>query len=225
MTLKSIEKWIRTRIKNRHNRIYLRNPAGKLRRIWWAPSGLRINFQGRDNRVILGEQCRFRHCRFNVIGQNNLIDIDNSAYNIIGFNVLLANGSDRKIIIGADFSSESCEVILVEDGSSLQIGKDCMFSSQITLRNSDSHNILDAQSGEILNAGPKHICLGDHVWAGYRCTFLKNIAVGNNCIIGANSVVTKQFNQDCVAIAGSPARIVKTGINWNRNLGLPKSKR
>jgi len=36
-----------------------------------------------------------------------------------------------------------------------------------------------------------------------------NVTIGNNCIVGAGAVVTKDF-PDNVTIAGVPARILKT---------------
>lgn len=35
-----------------------------------------------------------------------------------------------------------------------------------------------------------------------------NVKIGNHCVIGANSVVTKDVPDYCVAV-GSPARVIK----------------
>ena len=44
---------------------------------------------------------------------------------------------------------------------------------------------------------------------------LKGVTIGDNCIIGAGSIVTKPFDKGNVIIAGVPAKIVKENINWD----------
>ena len=40
--------------------------------------------------------------------------------------------------------------------------------------------------------------------------------IADNSIVGWGSIVTKEFNEPNVIIAGIPAKIVKRGINWDR---------
>lgn len=49
--------------------------------------------------------------------------------------------------------------------------------------------------------------IGDNVYLGCGCKILGDISLGNNCFVGANSVVTKNFDDNLV-IAGIPARII-----------------
>lgn len=56
------------------------------------------------------------------------------------------------------------------------------------------------------------ITLGNNVFIGINCIILSNTSIGDNCIVGAGSVVRGQFPENSV-IAGNPAQIVsKTGI-------------
>lgn len=52
------------------------------------------------------------------------------------------------------------------------------------------------------------ISIGNNVWVGDKATILPNVTIGDNCIIGANSVVTKSFPRNCV-IGGNPAKIIR----------------
>lgn len=52
------------------------------------------------------------------------------------------------------------------------------------------------------------IRIGRHVWIGDKATILAGVTIGDNVIIGANSVVTRDIPSNCIA-AGAPARIVK----------------
>ena len=49
--------------------------------------------------------------------------------------------------------------------------------------------------------------IGDGSWLGENVCIL-GASIGRNCIIGSNSVVTKDIPDYCIAI-GSPAKIIK----------------
>ncbi|MXV51706.1 acyltransferase [Pedobacter sp. HMF7647] len=52
------------------------------------------------------------------------------------------------------------------------------------------------------------ILIGNNVWIGEGCIILPGVFIGDNCIIGANSVVTKSFKADLI-IGGNPAKIIR----------------
>lgn len=58
---------------------------------------------------------------------------------------------------------------------------------------------------------PSHgkIKIGNNVWFGENVTVLKGTEIGDNVIIGANSIVTRNIPSDCVAV-GTPARVICT---------------
>ena len=50
--------------------------------------------------------------------------------------------------------------------------------------------------------------IGDDVWIGGNCTILPGVTIGNNVVIAAGAVVTKDVPDNCV-VCGVPARIMK----------------
>jgi acetyltransferase-like isoleucine patch superfamily enzyme len=71
------------------------------------------------------------------------------------------------------------------------------------------------------------IVIGNNVFIGINCILLSNTTIGDNCIVGAGSVVRGHFPENSV-IAGNPAQIIsKTGIQRmlsKQNTGLLKTK-
>ena len=57
------------------------------------------------------------------------------------------------------------------------------------------------------------IIIGENCWIGDGASILPGVKIGDSVIIGANSVVTKSFPDNCV-IAGNPARIIKKGTEF-----------
>lgn len=52
------------------------------------------------------------------------------------------------------------------------------------------------------------VIIGKDSWIGTNVCIIGNIKIGKHCIIGANSVVTKDLPDFSVAV-GSPARVIK----------------
>ena len=71
-------------------------------------------------------------------------------------------------------------------------------------------------AGHPLDAGQRNrgleyarpITIGDNVWIGAQACVLPGVTIGNNSVIGAGSVVTKDIPANVVA-AGNPCRIIK----------------
>ena len=94
----------------------------------------------------------------------------------------------------------------------ITIGRDVQFAWDSLVMDSDAHKIY-GQEGERVNED-KSIVIGDKVWLACQNTVLKGSVIGNNCVVGANSLLNKAYTEDGVIIAGSPARIVKHISGW-----------
>nr|WP_282673947.1 DapH/DapD/GlmU-related protein [Lactococcus cremoris] len=55
----------------------------------------------------------------------------------------------------------------------------------------------------------KPITVGNQVWLGANVSLLPGVTIGDNCIIGAGSVVTKDIPANVVA-AGNPCQVIRT---------------
>jgi acetyltransferase-like isoleucine patch superfamily enzyme len=54
----------------------------------------------------------------------------------------------------------------------------------------------------------KEVIIGDNVWIGGNATILPGTTIGDNCVIGAGSVVTKSIPHNSLAV-GNPARVIR----------------
>lgn len=86
----------------------------------------------------------------------------------------------------------------------IKLGKECLFAPGVKLISSNhdfknySHSIDE-----------KPIIIGDNVWIGTNVVILPGVEIGNNCVVGAGSIVTKSFKQNNLIIAGNPAKIIR----------------
>lgn len=88
-----------------------------------------------------------------------------------------------------------------------------MFSYGITVRNHDSHRVLNPETKQVLNK-PKDIVLGKHVWVAQNATILKGCHIADDSVIGFGSIVTSSCEPGSIMV-GIPAKVVKEGITWD----------
>lgn len=205
--------------KIRNNHIYLVKD-GKKQEIVEYP-GVNVNFTGEGSEVMVHEGAIFKKCSIFI---HDFSKVEIEATNPFGI---------RETLI--DFGSVSAYNTLVikrgcsigqgtisignEHYLSVVVGEDNMWSTGVTLRASDGHIILDKKNGRLINRA-KPLIIGKHVWIGAGATILKGSIISDNSIIGSKAVVTKKFVEENVAIAGNPAKIVRSDVEWQRDLLL-----
>jgi serine O-acetyltransferase len=58
--------------------------------------------------------------------------------------------------------------------------------------------------------------IGDNVYLGPGCKLYGPIVLGDDCVVGANAVVTQSFPQNGLVLAGVPAKVIATGSSGER---------
>lgn len=170
-----------------------------------------LRITGSHNKIHIGKGTKLSNILIHIRGSHNEITIGEDT-DLIGH--ILLKGKKQSIKIG-DRTTFKNVYLLSQEGKNISIGADCMFSYDIAVRTTDAHSVLDLETNERLN-GAKDVFIGDHVWIAASCLISKGAIIPNDTIIGARSVVTKPFPEEHTTIAGSPAKVIKTGTTWNR---------
>lgn len=130
----------------------------------------------------------------------------------VGKNVWIAKtfncDNGKKIYIGDHFTGNYNLTIL--DIREVYIGDHVMIGPN-TLITTVGHPLSTMGRRNHLGiAKPIHI--SNDVWIGGNVTILPGVTTGNNVVIGAGAVVTKDISDNCVAV-GVPAKVVKKIAN------------
>lgn len=193
----------------------------------------RIKIIGKHNYLNFGTTFRKR-CYIYIKGNNNIIRIDDSIYAIKGMHIAIY-GSNNTINIGKNFATDGFRFSIEDDsnsivigrnchggqksefaaieGTSINVGDDCMLSANITVRTGDSHSIIDNETGKRINQS-RHVTIGNHVWIGNTVIILKGTIIQSNSVVAGGSVVPGKTYPPNSIIGGNPAKILKSNINW-----------
>ena len=136
----------------------------------------------------------------NVDSINSYIDSGFGWLITIGDNVTITNAT----ILAHDASTKKSlgytKVGRVDIGDNVFIGPNCGFYT--------SGHPLDI---ELRNKGieyAKPIKIGNNVWIGGNVVILPGVTIGDNSVIGAGSIVTKDIQENTVAV-GNPCKVIK----------------
>lgn len=168
---------------------------------------------GSGNEVVIESGLtRLRDCSISIRGTGNRIVIKGGA-NLVGVHLHIEDDGGSIVLNRHVTICGSTELAVIE-GKKIEIGEDCLFSSQISFRTGDSHSILDRSSGKRINPS-EDITIGNHVWIGFDVKVLKGVRVGEHSIIGAGAVLTSGEYPSYSIIGGiGHGKVLKSGIDW-----------
>lgn len=127
---------------------------------------------------------------------------------------LFNNTLDKSTIINPPFFALLGNKIKLGKGIVLLNGFQCMSAGGLTIEDNTlislnctiATNNHDFYERQILTCKPVHI--KKNVWIGVNVTILPGVTIGENAIIGAGAVVTKDIPDNAIAV-GNPARVIK----------------
>ena len=176
--------------------LLLQAPRGLLSRVrllCYRLLGMRI---GRQNRMEGGG--RVRRCSqieigsFNAFTQGCWLWPEDADFDGVRIRIGDGNYFNRNVMIDA------CGIV--------QIGDENMFGPNIYITDSN-HTTGPGVSPKDLPMRAGRVTIGNRCWIGAKATILKDVELGDGCVVGAGAVVARSFPENSV-IAGVPARAV-----------------
>jgi acetyltransferase-like isoleucine patch superfamily enzyme len=90
----------------------------------------------------------------------------------------------------------------------VSIGEQCILADRVMLIDFD-HNVAEVERPiRVQGIYKRDVRVGSNVWIGYGAQILRGVSVGDNAIVGASAVVTKDVPANAVVV-GSPARVIR----------------
>lgn len=168
------------------------------------------NFIGRVGENVLIE----RHCRLEGGGESNITIGDRTrvqSFSVLGcWEKFQDQSFSPSIYIGKDCNIgkyshiTSCNRIQIGDG--LLTGKYVTISDNSHGRLSWEESSISPQKRQLYSKG--EVVIGNNVWIGDKASVLAGVHIGDNVIVAANAVVTKDVPSNSI-VAGVPARVIK----------------
>lgn len=108
------------------------------------------------------------------------------------------------IEVGENFYANYNLTIL--DVGKVKIGKNVMIAPNVSIYTAGHPLHPDSRNSGYEYGIP--VTIGDNVWIGGSVTIVPDVHIGNNVVIGAGSVVTKDIPDNAVAV-GNPCRVIR----------------
>lgn len=101
------------------------------------------------------------------------------------------------------FANYNCTII---DVAKVKIGDNCQMAPNVAIYTA-GHPVHPVSRNSMYEYGIE-VTIGDNVWIGGNTIILPGVNIGNNTVIGAGSVVTKDI-PDWVIAAGNPCKVIR----------------
>lgn len=163
-----------------------------------------------EENLALQARCKELTRRFNDLPAGAFREREELLHEIFGevgeniwLNSPLTVGVGRYVSIGSG-TYANMNLTLIDDWK-ITIGKNVLIGPNVTLCTT-GHPIHPAHRMDGMYSFP--IEIGDNVWIGGNVMVLPGVTVGENSVIGAGSIVTKDIPANVVAV-GSPCRVLR----------------
>lgn len=115
-----------------------------------------------------------------------------------------------------------------QDDAEVTIGENCDFGPNVTIVTplhpllSDERKALRCPDGtEKRLCWAKPVVIGNGCWICANVTILPGVTIGDNCVIGAGSVVTRSIPANSLAV-GNPCRVIRTLTEKDSLANMPE---
>lgn len=102
--------------------------------------------------------------------------------------------------------------VVISAADRVELGEDCLVADRVFIADNNghpTHPVLRREKRRVSDHEIRPVKICNNVWLGYQCVVLKGVTIGDNSIIGANSVVTCDVPANTI-YAGNPARLVRS---------------
>ncbi len=110
------------------------------------------------------------------------------------------------------FANYNCTIL---DVAKVKIGDNCQMAPNVAIYTA-GHPVHPDTRNTMYEYGIE-VTIGDNVWIGGNTVICPGVHIGNNVVIGAGSVVTKDIPDWCIA-AGNPCRVIRSITEADRKL-------
>ena len=145
------------------------------------------------------------------IGKNLTLNSGES-HNVIGRQQKTTFWVEGKLTIGNNVGMSATAIICNHE---VKIGNGVIIGGNTVIYDTDFHSLDSVIRANKLedkrNAKWGKVTLKDNVFIGAHCTILKGVTIGENSIIGACSLITKDV-PDNEVWAGNPAKSIKANL-------------
>ena len=110
-------------------------------------------------------------------------------------NAIIKISAGSHIVNGTEIIAQQCVII----------GKNCQIGARTLIMDSDFHGIAPEKRKSEGKISP--VIIKDNVWTGTDVTILKGVTIGQDAVLGARSVISKNVPPGAIVV-GNPMRVV-----------------
>jgi acetyltransferase-like isoleucine patch superfamily enzyme len=161
---------------------------------WKLRLGRRLSL---DGLAFIGPGCRLE------VGRNAVLELGRWSW--IGHGCKIRCHEGRVSVGAKTVIGQECTISAYQQVS---IGRECVIADRVMLIDFDHGTVEADRPIRLQGIYKRDVHVGHNVWIGYGACILRGVTVGDNAIVGTNSVVTKDVEPNAV-VGGVPARVLR----------------
>jgi len=156
--------------------------------------GVLILNRSYNSKITIGNHCSFRSDKI-----SNLVGLNRKC-------IIATFGEGSKIEIG---NNSGFSGTVIGAAKSITIGNNVLSGANVLITDFDWHPIDPRLRHTSQGVKSAPVVIKDNVWLGINTVVLKGVTIGENTIIGANSLVVSNIPANVIA-GGNPCKVLKS---------------